>query len=726
MSILERYFINKNKDYTINYLEREIYKYMNDIPIFENYNIFNIEELDKIAQENNNLLSYNFNYEVSQILITLQKDLKYRNKLSILNNLNIIDNVKKIIFDYNKYNLNTNNLKYFLYSNKLINNDEYNKFSILIGNDIFKIIKSGFINIITTNQNDNNNYENNHKLIYSAYLGFKFFNKLKKYFPTFSYTYCYMRCTKIVDGFNNNIYNWCNKTDKNSNLVPYVMYESDLFNHNIFIEFNSGIYNNDMYKKSIITQILSIKNYLDDDENLKNIVLNLEIKNVYIKILDKDYKFPFYNKQGQILYYFETKYILHIPIISRNNNEFIFEGKRIYKVNDLIEEITKDSNNENKPESLNIIEINNYETNLHENNILNKYKYNIIPNNKDKNDKKIDIKLTKFVSEYCLNDIKYMNNDSKNYIINKNNIEKDFIELINNKIYNLNIKIDNENIIKIYNKYVKFIDILVKAKCLDYRETLYKIFEFKIKLAEEIYKIDTEVIGDDEKDNMIYTIEKSYKDLPNSNYFLNFISQIPLVDIIINAFIYYLFINTVILMYINYQAVNKYNKIQKLMEISGENMNMDQIFELLHGINYIDNLLNTYYKYNIIHTLYVKLYEYGFINIIPHFTKLMFIIPLVYKILNTCLEVKNNTNRDIDIYNKMIDGINKLLFGNNFLRFKIKNLLSYNFPSMIRFLWNDYIGKTDENYIIVKKNDIASIKNNLTTVFKYDDIPDFL
>ena len=59
-----------------------------------------------------------------------------------------------------------------------------------------------------------------------------------------------------------------------------------------------------------------------------------------------------------------------------------------------------------------------------------------------------------------------------------------------------------------------------------------------MKLAKEIHYSNIE---NEEKDNMIYTIDESYYLLPNSNFFLNFISKTLLIDIIINTFIYYIF-----------------------------------------------------------------------------------------------------------------------------------------------------------------------------------------
>ena len=87
------------------------------------------------------------------------------------------------------------------------------------------------MDIITTNGNDP---KLNYKLIKDAYLGFKYFNKLKEILPTFGYTYCYMKCTKIEDDYNYFNKNRCNKTEYKNYLVPYVITDNYI-NNNIDI-----------------------------------------------------------------------------------------------------------------------------------------------------------------------------------------------------------------------------------------------------------------------------------------------------------------------------------------------------------------------------------------------------------------------------------------------------------------------------------------------------------
>ena len=69
-----------NELFTPRMFEKYIYKYINEIPIYEKYNIFTIQELNEISMNDNNNLKYNFSYIIFQILITYQKDSSYNNK----------------------------------------------------------------------------------------------------------------------------------------------------------------------------------------------------------------------------------------------------------------------------------------------------------------------------------------------------------------------------------------------------------------------------------------------------------------------------------------------------------------------------------------------------------------------------------------------------------------------------------------------------------------------
>ena len=712
----------------ISIYETYIYDYMVKLPIFENYNIFNIYKLNEIANSDNNNLKYEFSYKVSQILISHQNDLNYRNKQSIL--INIIHTLNKdfgfsknIITEdyYNKsHNLNTNNLKYFLSSVEK-NNDTKKYLIRLNNNNNYTILNVGFLDIITTNSNKP---ELNYNLIKDVYLGFKYFNKLKEFFPTFGYVYCYMKCTKIDDNYNNDIKNWCNKTEDKNNLVPYVITDNYYNNNNDNNESNNNI---------ILLQFISIINYINieilnkiKNENDKKLISNFIIKNIYSIYNDKGYNIPIYNNNKKIGY-LNTNYILYIPIISNYIEGYNFDiNTNISKI-----EYFKHLNSVKFPISikdiLNILKIeypnisilflynlynntNNEILNNQNNNLLNNYYYNLPhennnilknkksifniffnKNNNIDNDKLIDIKLTKFVSEYCLNDLKYMNKKKYNYV-EKKELEKSFNVLIDKKIEKLNnyLNDDNYNIIKIYNKYVKFIDILVKAQCLDYKVKLYNIFKFKMNLAE---KILTSGMENSEKDNMIYTIEKSYKDLPNSNFFLNFISKTSLIDIIINAFIYYLYIYCILFLY---SFINKNNMFfigKSILKNYITNENIDSVKKSLeYGAKIAYELFNNYGG-NVIVAWYRKIYQKFFIYIPRIFGRVRHLmIPLV---LNTLITLNGLIKFQFNMINYIIDAINRKLFGNTFLRFKIYNLLSYDFPSMIYFMWSEMVNNSD-------------------------------
>ena len=49
-----------------------------------------------------------------------------------------------------------------------------------------------------------------------------------------------------------------------------------------------------------------------------------------------------------------------------------------------------------------------------------------------------------------------------------------------------------------------------------------------------------------------------------------------------------------------------------------------------------------------------------------------------------------------NIFNYIIKSINEILYDDKFMRFKINNLLSSNFPNMIYFMWKE-IDTTVEN-----------------------------
>ena len=730
--------------------ENYIYKYMDKIPIFKKYNIFTIKNLNKIAKNDNNFLKYNFNYEVSQILITYQKDISYGNKPSLLDNLNIFNNIKNFLSDdYNKkYNLNTNNLKYLLTSkNKNKENIEIRDYKN------YKILKLDFMNVITTNSNDP---KINYELIKNVYLGFKYFNDLKKYFPTFGYVYCYMKCTNIINNLKDNFNNWCYKTDNTKNLVPYFItdnYIEKYININNKEYNNGNIYYYDIIRKYtefidkdmkilnninlvIILQLISIFNYIriyilkKVNENDKNLILNFNINIYYFNFEENNkYEIPILNNNGEYIKKLKTNYIVYIPILNflENNvdiyynlSEFIDECNKITNedINNLLASV--EMSDLGDPHKKDLSEI----YNKSHNNLLNKYYYNLsleedykkdnedksygifenkksifnnffgkYANNDIENEYIIDIKLTKFVSEYCLNDLKYMNNFNS---AKKKVLEEVFIKLINKKINKLNGEMKNEkiNLLTIYNKYVKFIDTLVKAKCLDYKVKLYDIFKFKINLAEKIYKSN---MDNNQKDNMFYTIEESYKNLPNSNLFLNFIFKTPIIDIIINAFIFYLFIYSVFYLFyfINSNGINIIEKSILKNYITIENL--EDVKKILnYSIKIVPNLV-TNYKSNIIVNLYIKLYENNFINIPLIFDKFKFILPIVLSILFG-LNITNFYSSII--FNNIINAINNKLFGNIFLRFKINNLLSPNFPSMIYFMWEQISSNDDKNKII--------------------------
>ena len=724
-----------NIDYdNIKLYEDYIYNYMNITPVFEKYLIFNIQNLNDIAKKNNNIKRYNFNYQVSQILITYQKDLSYGNRPSILDNLNIFKNIKQkfINNDYNKkYNLNTNSLKYFLSSKKI--DDEKEEYFTFYN---YKILNFGFIDVITTN---NNNLNINYELIKNAYLGFKFFNDLKKYFPTFLYTYCYMKCTKIDDdNFKNK--NWCDKTDNTNELVPYVITENIIYNTykeledivDIIDEYqNTGDDKNKIKQSLKIIQLVSIINYIKIhilnhvNENDKNLILDFKINNIYFKKFDDDIRIPFYpensnNKDNSILT-FKTNIIIYIPIISYNKMK---NNKKKYKIRDIINIFNRNNLNNllndllyNNNEIENNINQNIYEpftlNFLNKDKVLNNYNYNLILNenindlfedkkntftkfhrlfindnndNNNINSDTIDIKLKKFVSEYCLNDLKYMQKNSSKSA-KKEVLEKAFNILIDNKIKKLTEKIKkNYDVIIIYNKYVNFIDTLVKAKCLNYKVKLYDIFKLKINLAKKIIESGFE---NEKKDNMIYTIEESYKNLPNSNFFLNFISKTPLVDIIINAFIFYLSIYSIFYLYYFIQN-NPMEIIEKsILKNYITLKNLGEITKALeYGIKFASDLFNNYNS-NVIVSYYHKLYQNGFINISYLFNKFIFILPELLGILMNAYTKYILSGIFIIFFNDIIEGINKKIFKNKFLRFRIKNLLSANFPSMIYFIWKE-------------------------------------
>ena len=759
---------NEEINHNIVLYENYIYNYMDKTPTFENYLIFTIQKLNDIAGIDNNILNYEFSYQISQILITYQKDLRYGKKSFIFDNLNIVNNIKKFLSnDYNiKYNLNTNNLKYFLSNIK--NNIQYNK---------FKILNFGFINVITINSNDP---EMNYELIKNTYLGFKFFNDLKKYFPSFEYIYCYMKCTKIDnDNFDNK--NWCNKTDNINNLVPYVITDIFLYNKTIhhqnlnlfendlkilhpknlnlfqkslnfqlyyFIEYKYKNFNkddnfdpNDYMIGNIIIQFLNILNYIKTrilnnvNESDKNLILNFNICEIYT--YDIEYYIPLFNNSGDIYKYFKTNKILYIPIIFNNVNNT--QCKNInYFLNNFLNKFENiqdffDSLNKKYNDPNNIYHfIENYKPNKLSNNLLNKYYYNLLIKNKN-NDKKyelkdifekkysisnilsyflnnnynntIDIKLSKFGSEYCLNDLKYMNKSEFNSA-KKKELEILFNVLIDDKIKNLNNELNknilsNNDIISTYNKYTKFIDNLVKAKCLDYKIKLYDIFKLKINLSDNINNSNIEGI---EKYNMIYTIEESYKNLPNSNFFLNFISKTPLIDIIINAFIYYLFIYCVFFLYSFIMQNNSMMIIGKSIlayYITSKNFGMIKK-SLNYGIKIASYLFNSY-SGNFAVNWYRKLYQNGFINIPSSiFNKFDFILPQILKILIPLSVIPISFKK----FNYVIDAINKKLFSNSLLRFKIGNLLSGSISSIISFMWKKEVKDKNTTNVKEKQDDV--------------------
>ena len=731
--------------------EDYIYDYMDKIPIFEKYLIFNIYDLNKISEKNNNILKYEFNYQVSQILITYQKDLSYVNRPSILDNLDIFKNFKK------KYNLNTNSLKYF-FSSSIKKNEDYKQYGIrkFYGEHTnnYIVIKFGFIDIITNNKNIYTDSE----LIYDIYLGFKYFNNFKKHFPTFEYTYCYMKCTgfnieKDKDNTNININeNWCNKTDNNENLVSYIITETcSYYNNNYY--FYPNILKYDFSYLDFALQVLSIRNYINNNFNYedKNKILNFKIKGIFVINLQNEFKFKYFKEDGTSNSYFNTKKIVYISIFGYYKKiNYIFnklnkkyeivilkdlldfynlKEEEIFKLKDKFKKYDKQDFNDDK----NILNKYKYELkkyddeykdflntesnfpgtpNKKNSNFFNFFNFWNSSNNNDNNDNtNINIiSLKKFVSEYCLNDLKNINNYNT---FEKNKLEESFNRLIDLYIDKLNKELENidSDIIMIYNKYVKFIDILVRAKCLDYKSKLYNIFEFKMNLADKIFYFDHKIINENQKNDMIYTIEESYKNLPNSNFFLNFISKTPLVDIIINAFIYYLFIYSISYLYYFIQNKNMEIIEKNILKKYITNENLGSIKKSLeYGIKIAYDLFNNYGGSFVV-TWYRKLYQNGFINISAIFNKFKFILPVILSILLR-LNIMNAYNI---MFNYIIDAINKLCTY-KFLRFQIKNLLSSNFQSMIKFLWSDYSKNKDIKVHIPDNDSEVSVPDNNSKV----------
>ena len=675
--------MNIKKSY-LKYIYDYIYKSTSISLLLSNYVLVSKDDLNKIY--NSAKINYYFHDNVSNLLMYYQNNSNYygdlfkSNKRNLYNVLNSFYSETKY-FKYYEIN-NTNNIKYFLsklkYDHKL---------------DNFLYLKDNFIQIITMYNYD---IKGINELIKECYYGFKYINQLKLYIPNFVYTYCFMECTRVKLE-NNNIISWCDKTQYVEQLFPYVIKER---------------------VKNAIT-LKSFLNKIKDDTNKDEIISNLifqyyNIDNLFRKFYS-DIKISGLNLEN--VYILEDKNKIPISYYSPNSSNIeiigtLFTNFILYitKYSNFITKEDIDLNEFNSYNNINVFidqisnfmgyNVNNYSyifKNIKNSNInyYNAYQYNVdFLKIKDINIKNID----KFILLFCLKDKDII---SKNEIYNsydQNKLNSIFTGYMINKIYKINQSLinDKHDIIKIYNKYVKFIDVLTKANCFNFRDNLYDLFELKIKLGENI--LLDENITEEDKSNMIYTIDKSYNKLPYSNYILNFINYLPFGDVIIRYSIFYIVYFIIMYMFLIIMYINTRNS---------PNVNLKSIYQKLSNViliikNNIKGLKEI--KYYKLFCYIVKESKINYKIIIGLSGILLIIITLTMGIVKKIYDMYVKGYNNEIMYNYFIQKINEL-YNNKILKFKMENLLSSNFPSMIKIMWNGYINKYDD----INEKDLISI-----------------
>lgn len=452
--------------------------------------MYKTQRYDKISFVDKNLLNEEYDKEklnsffhesVLKMLITYENDPKYKPfYVKFFNKLSVVSNYYK---EYQEY-MNSQNLKQFFLDIKFDHKEGYKLY-----------LRDDFIGIKTISNNDQVNFK---KILNDAIIGFFYLNKLKYLLPNFTYTYCYMECTKIEMN-ENKIIGWCHETQQRKSLYPY-----------LFREF--------------VPNSISLRNYLNGNLSVKNIMkLIYQFFNVCNLLRQYFTKFSISGINLDNLFVFKTKEKIPIPLYNTNKMKDLTQigtlnTRKILYLMDYSEisidddgPFTKKSMNYkdlismiNKEKGMNI-----YFSGIYDRQLLKviNYEYNYVVELPEALDK--DFIQNKIV-EYCLRGN------------NRPDINEKFIQYVKNEINWINIKIDVENIHTIYDRYVKLLNILGKARCIDYTVLLYDLFQLKITISELVYK----------NEDQVYTIEKLYQDIPGANKFINFISELPFREII--------------------------------------------------------------------------------------------------------------------------------------------------------------------------------------------------
>lgn len=448
----------------------------------DNYLLVDIVKLYK--KYKNNIVNYNYFNIISLLFYS------YLNYYDANKYYNLIEYFKNPIYSYNNQNVK----KLIRYENVKKDNEytiiqEYPIEIKTLKNITFESLEED-IKIYKIIPSKKTTFDIQRKdLLHEACVGLILLNNVKKYLPNIPYVFCYNECSRPII-INDDILSWCNVEKNVNNNFPF------LYRENI-----DGITLRDFLNKKSIKEISNVVFQYKNIMNFLNLFLskyenrNTNLDNIIIKKLNYEINIPIYeNIPIETNMYIKTKYILYITDFTDTS---IIDIKNDFYGDIRIENIKSDKKNYDYLELLkdvdltdskimNNIEIfNGYINNIHDFPLIYKKKLNYV--------------------EYC-----YENKEPPE------EINKKFEEYIRTNIdYFYKVDLENANyieLIKLAEKYNKFLNDLSYSKCFNYINYLDKIIDFYIII--KYYLLKENIIVNYMKESIINTLDINIDRLP--------------------------------------------------------------------------------------------------------------------------------------------------------------------------------------------------------------------